>query len=321
MRLIATLIAALVALAASAAAQDFPNRPIRVLHGFAAGGNADIVARIMAEEMRKTLGQSLIVEPRPGAGGNIASQATARSDADGYTIVLLTTAHAISPALVKSLNFDPVSDFQFLSMVTDFPFFIVVNEASRFRTIQDLVAEAKAKPGTVTAGTAGVGTGHHMGLELMSSALDVKFVHVPYRGDSGAITGVLGNSVDFIIAPGAAVLSSIEGGKLRALAVTGPQRWPATPAVPTLSESVSPGLQMMAWIGFAAPKDTPRPVVDRLNTAIRQAVDTPDVRARLASLGGYPSTSTPEEMTRRVAEQITLWKDVAAKAGMQGARS
>ncbi|MBX9992195.1 Bug family tripartite tricarboxylate transporter substrate binding protein [Phreatobacter oligotrophus] len=317
MRLIATLIAALVALAAPAAAQDFPNRPIRVLHGFAAGGNADIVARIMAEEMRKTLGQSLIVEPRPGAGGNIASQATARSDADGYTIVLLTTAHAISPALVKSLNFDPVTDFQFLSMVTDFPFFIVVNEASRFRTIQDLVAEAKAKPGTVTAGTAGVGTGHHMGLELMASALDVKFIHVPYRGDSGAITGVLGNSVDFIIAPGAAVLSSIEGGKLRALAVTGPQRWPATPSVPTLSESVSPGLQMMAWIGFAAPKDTPRPVVDRLNTAIRQAVDTPDVRARLASLGGYPSTSTPEEMTRRVTEQITLWKDVAAKAGMQ----
>lgn len=317
MRLIATLLAAFAVLTAPAAAQDFPNRPIRVLHGFAAGGNADIVARIMAEEMRKTLGQSLIVEPRPGAGGNIASQATARSDADGYTIVLLTTAHAISPALVKSLNFDPVTDFQFLSMVTDFPFFIVVNEASRFRTIQDLVAEAKAKPGTVTAGTAGVGTGHHMGLELMSSALDVKFVHVPYRGDSGAITGVLGNSVDFIIAPGAAVLSSIEGGKLRALAVTGPQRWPATPAVPTLSESVSPDLQMMAWIGFAAPKDTPRPVVDRLNTAIRQAVDTPDVRARLASLGGYPSTSTPEEMTRRVAEQITLWKDVAAKAGMQ----
>lgn len=317
MRLIASLLAALVALAMPAAAQDFPNRPIRVLHGFAAGGNADIVARIMAEEMRRTLGQGVIVEPRPGAGGNIASQATARSDADGYTIVLLTTAHAISPALVKTLNFDPVADFQFLSMVTDFPFFIVVNEASRFRTIQDLVAEAKAKPGTVTAGTAGVGTGHHMGLELMASALDVKFIHVPYRGDSGAITGVLGNSVDFIIAPGAAVLSSIEGGKLRALAVTGPQRWPATPSVPTLSESVSPGLQMMAWIGFAAPKDTPRPVVDRLNTAIRLAVDTPDVRARLASLGGYPSASTPEEMTRRVTEQITLWKDVAAKAGMQ----
>ncbi len=317
MRLIASLLAALVALAMPAAAQDFPNRPIRVLHGFAAGGNADIVARIMAEEMRRTLGQGVIVEPRPGAGGNIASQATARSDADGYTIVLLTTAHAISPALVKTLNFDPVADFQFLSMVTDFPFFIVVNEASRFRTIQDLVAEAKAKPGTVTAGTAGVGTGHHMGLELMASALDVKFIHVPYRGDSGAIAGVLGNSVDFIIAPGAAVLSSIEGGKLRALAVTGPQRWPATPSVPTLSESVSPGLQMMAWIGFAAPKDTPRPVVDRLNTAIRLAVDTPDVRARLASLGGYPSTSTPEEMTRRVTEQITLWKDVAAKAGMQ----
>lgn len=316
-RYLAALLMGLVALATPAMANDFPNRPIRILHGFAAGGNADIVARIMAEEMRKTLGQTLVVEPRPGAGGNIASQATARSDADGYTIVLLTTAHAISPALIRTLNFDPVGDFQFLSMVTDFPFFIVVNEASRFKTIQDLVAEAKAKPGVLTAGTAGVGTGHHMGLELMSSALGVKFVHVPYRGDSGSITGVLGNSVDFIIAPGAAVLSSIEGGKLRALAVTGPQRWPATPSVPTLSESVSPGLEMMAWIGFAAPNNVPRPIVDRLNTAIRQAVESPEVRARLASLGGYPSASTPEEMTRKVAAQIALWKDVAAKAGMQ----
>ncbi|WP_296570988.1 tripartite tricarboxylate transporter substrate binding protein [Phreatobacter sp.] len=316
-RYLAALLMGLVALATPAMANDFPNRPIRILHGFAAGGNADIVARIMAEEMRKTLGQTLVVEPRPGAGGNIASQAVARSDADGYTIVLLTTAHAISPALIRTLNFDPVGDFQFLSMVTDFPFFIVVNEASRFKTIQDLVAEAKAKPGVLTAGTAGVGTGHHMGLELMSSSLGVKFVHVPYRGDSGSITGVLGNSVDFIIAPGAAVLSSIEGGKLRALAVTGPQRWPATPTVPTLSESVSPGLEMMAWIGFAAPNNVPRPIVDRLNTAIRQAVESPEVRARLASLGGYPSASTPEEMTRKVAAQIALWKDVAAKAGMQ----
>ncbi len=317
MRMFVALLAVLVAAASPASANDFPNRPIRVLHGFAAGGNADIVARIMAEEMRKSLGQPLVVEPRPGAGGNIASQAVARSDADGYTIVLLTTAHAISPALIRTLNFDPVADFQFLSVVTDFPFFIVVNEASRFRTIQDLVAEARAKPATVTAGTAGVGTGHHMGLELMSSALGVKFVHVPYRGDSGAITGVLGNSVDFIIAPGAAVLSSIEGGKLRALAVTGPQRWPATPTVPTLSESVSPNLQMMAWIGFAAPQNTPRPVVDRLNAAIRQAVDSPEVRSRLAALGGYPSAGTPEEMTSKVTEQIRLWKEVAARAGMQ----
>lgn len=315
-RILMAMLMGLVAMASPAAANDFPNRPIRILHGFAAGGNADIVARIMAEEMRKTLGQSLIVEPRPGAGGNIASQATARSDADGYTIVLLTTAHAISPALIKTLNFDPVADFQFLSMVTDFPFFIVVNEASRFKTIQDLVAEARARPGVITAGTAGVGTGHHMGLELMSSALGVKFVHVPYRGDSGSITGVLGNSVDFIIAPGAGVLSTIEAGKLRALAVTGPQRWSATPTVPTLSESVSPGLEMMAWIGFAAPQNTPRPVVDRLNAAIRQAVESPEVRARLAGLGGYPSASTPEEMTQKVAAQIALWKDVAAKAGM-----
>ena len=315
-RILMAMLMGLVAMASPAAANDFPNRPIRILHGFAAGGNADIVARIMAEEMRKTLGQSLIVEPRPGAGGNIASQATARSDADGYTIVLLTTAHAISPALIKTLNFDPVADFQFLSMVTDFPFFIVVNEASRFKTIQDLVADARARPGVITAGTAGVGTGHHMGLELMSSALGVKFVHVPYRGDSGSITGVLGNSVDFIIAPGAGVLSTIEAGKLRALAVTGPQRWSATPTVPTLSESVSPGLEMMAWIGFAAPQNTPRPVVDRLNAAIRQAVESPEVRARLAGLGGYPSASTPEEMTQKVAAQIALWKDVAAKAGM-----
>jgi tripartite-type tricarboxylate transporter receptor subunit TctC len=315
-KILVVMLAALVAAVSPVAANDYPNRPIRMLHGFAAGGNADIVARIMAEEMRKTLGQSLIVEPRPGAGGNIASQATARSDADGYTIVLLTTAHAISPALTKSQGFDPVADFQFLSMVTEFPFFIVVNEASRFKTIQDLVAEARAKPGILTVGTAGVGTGHHMGLELMSSALGIKFVHVPYRGDSGSIAGILGNSVDLIIAPGAAVLSSIEGGKLRALAVTGPQRWPATPTVPTLSESVSNGLEMMAWIGIAAPANTPRPIVDRLNAAIQSAVASPEVRSRLAGLGGYPTSGTPEEMTRRVSTQIDLWKGVARNAGM-----
>lgn len=300
-----------------AVASDYPNRPIRILHGFAAGGNADIVARIMAEEMRKTLGQSLIVEPRPGAGGNIASQALTRSDADGYTIVLLTTAHAISPALSKAQNFDPITDFQFLSMVTDFPFFIVVPENSRFRSIQDLINEAKAKPNTLTVGTAGVGTGHHMALELMSSTLGVKFVHVPFRGDSGAITGALGNSVDFIIAPGAASLSTIESGKLRAIAVTGPERWRATPTVPTLSESVSQGLQMMAWIGFAAPRGTPPDVVARLNTSIRQAVESDEVKARLTTLGGYPSTSSPEEMTRRMEQQVGLWRRVAQQAGIE----
>lgn len=303
--------------AASAAASDFPNRPIRFLQGFASGGNADIISRVLADEMSKTLGQSVITEAKPGAGGNLASDTVAKATPDGYTIVLLTTAHVISPALSKAQNFDPVGDFEFISTVTDFPFFIVVNADSRFKTIEELVAEARSKPGTLTVGTAGVGTGQHMSSELLAVSLGTKFVHVPFRGDSGAVTGLLGKNVDFIVAPGTAIFGNIEAGQFRALATSGAERWPSLSKVPTLSESAAKGLDVMAWTGVATAKGTPKPIIDRLNAAVLQAMKTSTVRDRLTKLGGYPRSSSPEEMTSKVKSQVQLWKDVAAKAGIE----
>jgi tripartite-type tricarboxylate transporter receptor subunit TctC len=299
------------------AAQDFPSRPLRFLQGFAPGGNADVIARVLGDEMSKSLGQPVVAEARPGAGGNLASEQTARATPDGYTIVLLTTAHVISPALNKALNFDPVKDFEFVSTVTDFPFFVVVHADSPYKTVQDLVAAARAKPGTLTVGTAGVGTGQHMCAELFASSSGSKFVHVPFRGDAAAVTALLGSSVDAIVAPGTAILGNIEGGKFRALAVSGAERWGLLPHVPTVAETVSPGFEMMAWIGVATGKGVPPAVVARLNKAVREAVALPSVDKRLRDLGGVPKASTPQAMTEKVAFQVGRWKDVAQKAGIE----
>jgi tripartite-type tricarboxylate transporter receptor subunit TctC len=308
---------ALLAGLAPLAAQDFPSRPIRFLQGFAPGGNADVITRVLGEEMAKSLGQPVVSEARPGAGGNLASEQAARATPDGHTIVLLTTAHVISPALYKSLNFDPVNDFEFISTVSDFPFFVVVNADSPHKSVQDLVAAARAKPGTITVGTAGVGTGQHMCSELFASSIGSKLVHVPYRGDAGAVTALLGSNVDFIIAPGTAILGNIQAGKFRALAISGSQRWAPLPDVPTVAETVSPGFEMMAWVGVGTTRGTPKPVVDRLNKAVRDAIALPSVEKRLRDLGGVPSSSTPAEMTQKVAAHVARWKDVARRAGIE----
>ncbi len=299
-----------------AGAQDYPNHPIRFLQGFAPGGTADVVSRILSDEMAKALGQPIINEARTGAGGNLASYAAAKAPPDGYTIVLLTTGHVISPAIYKTLNFDPIHDFEFISTVTEFPFFIVTNAQSPLKSIYDLIAAARAKPGTMTVGTAGIGTGQHMCSELLASTIGTKFVHVPFRGGTAAVAAVLGNEIDFMIDGGTSVFSNIEAGKLRALAVSGPQRWPSLPDVPTVQESGYPGFEVLAWAGVATTKDVPKPIVEQLNKAVRAAIASPTVRDRLHSLGGIPRASTPEEMTAKVTNQIALWKSVAEKAGI-----
>lgn len=300
-----------------AATQDYPTRPIRFLQGFAPGGNADTVSRILGEELAKSLGQPVISEARPGVGGNLASEVTARASPDGYTIVLLTTAHVISPALYKSLSFDPVSDLEFISTVSDFPFFIVVNSESRFKTVNDLVAEARTKPGVLTVGTAGVGTGQHMCLELLASSVGAKFVHVPFRGDAGAATALLGGNIDFIIAPATAILGNIQAGKFRALAVSGMRRWEGFAAVPTVAETVAPGFEMMAWMGVATTRGVPRPIVERLNKELRKIVSLPNVAERLRGLGAVARGSTSDEAAEWVKTQIKRWIEVAEKAGIQ----
>jgi len=301
---------------AAAGAQQYPNRPIKFVQGFVAGGNADAITRVLGAELGKLLGQPVISEARVGAGGNIAAEQVARGEPDGYTLLLATTAHVVSPALYAKLNYDPVNDFAFISAVTNVPFFILVHADSPYKTLKELVEAARAKPGTINFGTAGIGTGQHMCLELFASTLGIKVTHVPFRGDAGAVTGLLGKNVDAIVAPASAALGNIRGGNFRALAITSKQRWPALKDVPSVAETVSPDFEMIAWIGIATTHGVPRPIIDRLNDAIRRAIADPGVDTQLYNLGGFPKSSTPEEATERVKFEIARWKDVAQKAGI-----
>jgi tripartite-type tricarboxylate transporter receptor subunit TctC len=302
---------------ALAHAQDnYPNHPIKFVQGFPAGGNADAITRVLGAEMAKGLGQPVISEARVGAGGNIAAEQVARGTPDGYTLLLATTAHVVSPALYASLNYDPVGDFVFISSVTNVPFFIVTYAESPYHTLKDLVEAAKAKPGAINIGTAGIGTGQHMCLELFASTLGVKIQHVPFRGDAGAVTGLLTKNVDAVVAPATAVLGNIQGGKFRALAITAKERWPALKEVPTVAETVSPDFEMIAWIGAATTHGTPKPIIDRLNAEFRRVIALPAVAEQLRNLGGFPASGTPEQATERVKFEIARWKDVAKKAGI-----
>jgi tripartite-type tricarboxylate transporter receptor subunit TctC len=301
---------------AVAGAQQYPNRPIKFVQGFVAGGNADAITRVLGAELGKLLGQPVISEARVGAGGNIAAEQVARGEPDGYTLLLATTAHVVSPALYAKLNYDPVNDFAFISAVTNVPFFILVHADSPYRTLKELVEAARAKPGTINFGTAGIGTGQHMCLELFASTLGIKVTHVPFRGDAGAVTGLLSKNVDAIVAPASAALGNINGGNFRALAITSKQRWPALKDVPSVAETVSPDFEMIAWIGIATTHGVPRPIIDRLNNAVRRAIADPGVDTQLYNLGGFPKSSTPEEATERVKFEIARWKNVAEKAGI-----
>ncbi len=298
----------------SAAADDYPSRPIRFLQGFAPGGNADVVTRVLGDELGKSLGQPVIAESRPGAGGNLASEQAAKAAPDGHTIVLLTTGHVISAALYKSLPFDPVKDFSFITTVSEFPFFFVAK--SRFQTIAQVVAAARATPSAVTFATAGLGTGQHMAGELFASTVGAKMLHVPHRGDSAAVTALLSGSVDLVIAPATALLSLVEAGTFRALAVSSKQRWGRLPDVPTVAETVAPDYEVTAWMSVAAPRGLPKPIVDRLNAELRRIIGLPQVDKRLRDLGAFPVSSTPEAVTERTQAEIARWNRVIDAAGI-----
>jgi len=310
------ILVVVLAFASRTLADEYPSRSIRFLQGFAPGGNADIISRIVGEELQQGLGQTIVYESRPGAAGNIASEAVVRSEPDGYTLLLLTTGHPISAALYKSLKFDPVKDFTFISTVTRVPYFFVVNANSRFATMVELVKEARTKPQAVTFGTAGVGTGQHLTGELTASAVGAKMLHVPFRGDSGAVTALLSESVDLVIAPGTAIFGNLAAGKFRALGVSGRQRWQPLPDVPTIAETVAPGFEVMGWIGVATVRGVPKPIVDRLNAQVRRIVALPTVQKKLLDIGNIPQSSTSEEFTTLVAADIARFGGVIEKAGI-----
>ncbi|WP_294372958.1 tripartite tricarboxylate transporter substrate binding protein [Pseudacidovorax sp.] len=298
----------------TARAQGYPDKPIRVLQGFAAGGNADTIARVVGAEMGKTLGQPFVVEAQTGAGGTLASAAVARAKPDGYTLLLATGGHAVAGALYNKLSYQTVADFECISTITFFPFLIVVKADSPYASLADLLKAARAPGSQVSYGTAGIGSTHHLAGELLVKMSGARMLHVPYRGDAASVTALLSGEVPFIIAPPTAAMGNIKAGKMRAIATTGARRWGQMPELPTVAEQGVPGYEVTSWAGLMAPAGTPRAIVEPLNVAVQKALQQPQVRTRLEDIGGEARGSTPEEMTAMVQSELKKWTVVVNEA-------
>jgi tripartite-type tricarboxylate transporter receptor subunit TctC len=301
---------------AAAEAQNYPNRLIKVIQGFPPGGNVDIIARLLTNEMQKSLGQTMVVESKPGLAGALAAETVARSDPDGYTLLVLPSAHPAYGALSKTVKYKVVDDFTWISTASFYPFLICVRADSRFQTLKQLLDEARAKPGTLKYGSAGVGSILHTTVELMGNMTNTKFLHVPYRGEAPAITGLLTGDFDFIAATSGPISARVRSGEFRALAVTGRTRWRDFPNVPTIEEAGIPGFEVISWSGLAGPANLPKPIVNRLNAELRRAIATPEVKSKLEALGGDPRATTPDEMKALVSRQYETWKKLAKEANL-----
>jgi tripartite-type tricarboxylate transporter receptor subunit TctC len=303
--------------AAQAQAQDYPSRPIRIVVGFPAGGGVDSVARVIGSELGKALGQPVVIDNKPGAAGTLGAADVARSAPDGYTLLVTPGGHAIFGAMFKSLPFDTVDGFTWISNVINVPFFVVVPAGSEFRSLADLVAKARNNPGAVAFGSAGPGSTHHLGVELLAGMAGVKLLHVPYRGDAPLVTALIAGEVQFGLATPTLIVDNIKAGKLRALATTADARWSELPDVPTVAQALAlTGYDVRTWFALAGPAGLPKPTVERLNGEVRKAMATSEVRERLAGIGGEIAPTTPAEMRDRVARELAIWTKTVDAAGI-----
>jgi tripartite-type tricarboxylate transporter receptor subunit TctC len=300
------------------AQSNYPNRPIKMLVGFAAGGGTDVAARIVAQKMSEILGQSVLVENVTGASGMIAAQDVAKADPDGYTLMMGSqTTYACAPNLYHKVTIDPVKDFTAIALTGASPLILVANPSFAAHTIADVIAMAKAEPGKINFGTGGVGTTPHMTAELLQYDAGIKMVHVAYRGEAGAINDLVGGQIPIMFANLSAVMGNIKGGSLHAIAVTSAKRSPSVPDVPTVAESGIPGFEAETWFGIVAPAGTPRDIVLKLNAAARQAVAAEDTKQRFAQLGMTNGSSSPEELAAYIKAEVAKWSKVIKDANIQ----
>lgn len=305
------------ALAAPAAGQArFPDRPIRLVVPFGPGGLADVTARIVGEKAGQLLGQQIVIVNQPGAGGVQAARAALGAPADGYTLILFTNGTAISVPLVKELGYDPLTQFQPVSSLGFFDFLLLTSAEHPHRTLQDLLAAAKAKPGALNIGTINVGSSQNLSAQLFRTMAGVDMTIVPFRTSPDAMTGLLRKDVDLVIDGYVAAKALMADGKLRALATSGPQRFAGLPEIPTVAESGVPGFDVTSWNAVFAPAATPVPVVAALNDAIRQALADAGVRQRLLDLGIEPKGGAPEAIGTRLRQDIDRWAEVIRRAGI-----
>src|SRR6266851_3285379 len=293
----------------------FPDRPIRMLVGFSAGGGTDVIARILAQKLSETLGQTVVVENRTGASGLIAAEAAAKSVPDGYTLMMGSqTTFAVAPTLYRKITLDPAKDFTGIALAGISPMVLVVHPSVPAHSVADVIAMAKAAPGAINFGSGGLGTTPHMAAELFSSLAGIKMAHVAYRGEAPAINDLLGGQIPLMFPNLSAVLGNVKAGQLRALAVTSTRRSAAAPDIPTVAETALADFEAATWFALVAPAGTARDVLARLNLEVEHALAQPDVKQRLADLGMSSEDSTTEGLDAYIREEIAKWTKVIKAA-------
>jgi tripartite-type tricarboxylate transporter receptor subunit TctC len=296
--------------AAPALAQDWPSKPLRIVHGFGGGGPVDLQARLLAGPLSERLGQSVLVEGKPGAGGTLGAAFVAKADPDGYTLLLMAAGHSAAPGLYKSLPYDAANDFTMISMVGRSPFAIIAGPTSPAQDIRELMQKAKAQPGKIDFGSAGVGSGMHLVAVLLQARTGVQMTHVPYKTATAVNLALISGEIPVLFTAVAGITPLLDSGKVKMLATTGKDRYSQFPNVPTIAETVMPEFDVMSWYALAAPKNLPAPIVARLNEAVHAALKRPDVLDRMKVQAIEPFPTTPRDAQNLLSSEVARWTKV-----------
>lgn len=300
----------------SAQAANYPSKPIRMIVPFAAGGTSDTIARLLSDKMSQQLNVPVVVENKAGAGGNIGSEIVARADADGYTMLMGTVAtHGINASLYKSIPFDPVKDFKPITLIASTPSVLLVNPSVPASSVKQLIDYAKVNQGKLNFGSSGNGSSHHLAGELFNSMAGTEMKHIPYRGTAAAQTDLIGGQIQVLFDTLPAAMPHVKGGKVKALAVSSPQRDPALPDLPSIAEAGVSGYEVGSWYGLLFPANTPDDIVSRMSTVVTNIIKTPEVSDRLSALGATPVASTAPEFASHITKEQAKWAAVIQQAG------
>lgn len=304
------------AIAPQAIAQNYPTKAVRIIAPFAPGGGTDFIARVAATKLTETLGQTVIVDNRPGAGGTLGAEIGAKSPSDGYTLTLVAGSYSVNPSLFK-INFDPVNDITPIIQLSQGPFLVVVHPALPVKNIKELIALGKQKPGGLIFASSGAGSIIHLATELFNDMAGIKMIHVPYKGTGPALTDTIAGQTQLLFSSIAVAVPQVRNNRLRAIAVTTPKRVDAFPDVPTINESGLKGYETVLWHGLIGPKNLPRPIVDRLNGDLNKILQNKDMQDKLAGDGVTAAGGTPEQFGATIKRDIDTWRKVVQKAGVK----
>ena len=309
-------VVALLLLSVPVLAQPYPAKPVRIVVPFAPGGGSDFIARFMAQRLTATLGQQVIVENKPGAGGLLGVEQGVKSAPDGYTLTLIASSYTVNPSIYK-LNFDPAGDIVPVIQLSQGPLLVVVNPALPVKSAKELIALGTAKPGAINFASSGQGSVIHLATEMFDSMAGIKMNHVPYKGTGPALTDTIAGQINVFFSSTANAMPHVKSGRLRALAVTTAKRIPALPEVPTIAESGVPGYEVILWHGLIGPKGLPRTVVDRINAEVTKTLKLKETAEQLQQDGVAPAGGTPEQFAAQIRKEIEIWRKVAATAGVK----